>query len=65
MIVRGPGVPRGHISDAVTAHTDVASTIMELAGRPLENTDGVLMPLSSEAEDAARTEHVTIEFWGL
>ncbi|CAK7200863.1 hypothetical protein SEUCBS139899_003562 [Sporothrix eucalyptigena] len=65
MIVRGPGVPRGHVSEAVTSHTDIASTIMELAGRPLENTDGVPMPLSLEAEANARMEHVTIEYWGL
>ncbi|KAL1888397.1 hypothetical protein Sste5346_009605 [Sporothrix stenoceras] len=66
MIVRGPGVARGHVSQAVTSHTDIASTIMELAGRPLENTDGSPMPLSIEAEVAAsKTEHVNIEYWGL
>lgn len=71
LVVRGPGVAKGHVSKAVTAHTDVAPTIMDLAGRPLENTDGVALPLSPAAEAAGTTagavkmEHVTIEFWGL
>ncbi|RTE77125.1 hypothetical protein BHE90_008380 [Fusarium euwallaceae] len=65
LIIRGPGVPPGHISQAVTAHTDLASTIMGLAGRTLPDTDGTPIPLSIDAEAESKQEHVTIEYWGL
>lgn len=64
---RGPDVPAGHVSQAVTAHTDIASTIMNLAGAPIseDRNDGIALPLSREAEKESKQEHVTIEFWGL
>ncbi|UPL03531.1 hypothetical protein LCI18_014465 [Fusarium solani-melongenae] len=65
LIIRGPGVPAGHISQAVTAHTDLASTIMGLAGQALPDTDGTPIPLSIDAEAGSKQEHVTIEYWGL
>ncbi|KAH7235071.1 alkaline-phosphatase-like protein [Fusarium solani] len=65
LIIRGRGVPAGHISQAVTAHTDLASTIMSLAGRALPDTDGTPIPLSIDAEAESKQEHVTIEYWGL
>lgn len=65
LIVRGPNVPVGHVSEAVTAHTDIASTIMQLAGSSLPDTDGAALPLDLEAEKNAKIEHVTIEYWGL
>ncbi|KAF9885037.1 hypothetical protein FE257_000768 [Aspergillus nanangensis] len=65
LIVRGPTVPAGHISNAVTSHTDIASTIMALAGTPLEDSDGIELPLSAGADALSKQEHVTIEYWGL
>ncbi|CAH0045966.1 unnamed protein product [Clonostachys solani] len=65
LIVRGPDVPAGHISDAVTAHTDLVSTIMHLAGGSVPDTDGLPIPLTKESEGESRHEHVTIEYWGL
>lgn len=65
LIIRGPGVPVGHVSDAVTAHTDLAPTIMELAGQPLEHSDGLSVPLTLQEELQSKQEHVTIEYWGL
>lgn len=65
LIVRGPGIPAGHISEAVTAHTDIASTIMQLAESPLSDTDGVPLPLKAGDMQSTNIEHVTIEYWGL
>lgn len=66
LIIRGPGVLAGHAEDVVTAHVDLAPTILTLAGAPLrEDFDGEAIPLSRAAQDPApRHEHVTIEFWG-
>lgn len=30
-IIRGPGIPKNHISDVVTSHTDLAPSILALA----------------------------------
>ncbi len=68
LIVRGPGVPEGLVTDIVTTHTDLAPTILNLIGAPLRaDFDGEPIPLSKSglAEAAkSRHEHVTVEFWG-
>ncbi len=68
LIIRGPGVPVGE-SNVVTAHTDLAPTILKLAGAKWgwDGLDGNPVPLSEkELEDAKhdRQEHVNVEFWG-
>lgn len=69
LIVRGPGVPNGEISQIVTTHTDLAPTIMDLAGAPLRASfDGERVPLTQEGlkrAEETRHEHVTVEFWGI
>lgn len=65
LIVRGPGVPAGHVMNAVTAHTDLASTILRLAGQDYPDSDGTPIPLNRYQEGKAKTETVTIEYWGL
>ncbi|KAB5511536.1 arylsulfatase [Coniochaeta sp. 2T2.1] len=63
MIVRGPGVPRGVKSEAVTAHSDLTPTFLHIAGAPPRSVvDGSIMPLHDG--DHAKSEHVNIEFWG-
>ncbi|KAI1335281.1 arylsulfatase-like protein [Xylariaceae sp. FL0016] len=68
LIIRGPGVLEGHSTDIVTTHTDLAPTILELAGAPLrDDFDGLSVPLTRQALDRAREErheHVTVEHWG-
>ena len=69
MMVRGPGVPKGHSLDTVTSHTDIAATLFDLAGIPLRaDFDGIPMPLSAQsmrmAERDPRREHVSVEYWG-
>ncbi|KAH9820938.1 putative sulfatase family protein [Teratosphaeria destructans] len=69
LIVRGPGVPAGEVSNIVTSHTDLAPTFLHLAGmKPRDDFDGVAIPLTStqlaEAADT-RHEHVNVEMWGI
>jgi arylsulfatase A-like enzyme len=68
LIVRGPGVPEGEVSDLVTSHTDLAPTFLSLANvKPRPDFDGAAIPLTTsaigEAKDT-RHEHVNVEYWG-
>lgn len=69
LIIRGPGVPKGKVSEIVTTHTDLTPTIVELAKGPARaDFDGVSIPLTEEGlEEATKTrhDHVTVEFWGI
>jgi N-acetylglucosamine-6-sulfatase len=79
LIIRGPGIPAGHVVDAVTTHIDLAPTILKVTGTELRpDFDGIPIPLGlreavenqSEGEKdlffkAQRHEHVALEFWGL
>ncbi|RYP44561.1 hypothetical protein DL768_008980 [Monosporascus sp. mg162] len=70
LIVRGPGVPQDLITEAVTTHTDLAPTILDIAGitQPHDITfDGEKIPLTKDDIEQApnsRHEHVNIEYWG-
>jgi arylsulfatase A-like enzyme len=68
LIIRGPGIPEGHVTDAVSSHTDLVPTIFNIAGIPLRpEFDGAAVPLTkTEHEDALtkRHEHINVEFWG-
>ncbi|KAJ5882628.1 uncharacterized protein N7529_001300 [Penicillium soppii] len=64
LFIRGPGVPKGHVQDAVTTHVDLAPTFFHLAGIPArEDFDGTAIPITPDF-DGERHEHVTVEFWG-
>ncbi|KAH7129004.1 alkaline-phosphatase-like protein [Dactylonectria macrodidyma] len=68
LLSRGPGVPKGLISNVTISHPDLAPSIFRMAGiasRP--DFDGFAIPLTlPEIRKAAthRAEHVGIEFWG-
>ncbi|KAI1272988.1 arylsulfatase-like protein [Xylaria sp. FL0933] len=68
LIIRGPGVPKNFTTDIVTTHTDLAPTLLQIAGAPLrDDFDGLAIPLSQDGLDQAkdkRHEHVTVEHWG-
>ncbi|KAI1751535.1 arylsulfatase-like protein [Xylaria castorea] len=68
LIIRGPKVPEGFATDIVTTHTDLAPTILRIAGAPLrDDFDGLAIPLTQSGLDQAeveRHEHVTVEHWG-
>ncbi|KAK4186296.1 alkaline-phosphatase-like protein [Podospora australis] len=68
LIIRGPGVSQGEISEIVTTHTDLAPTILSVAGiQARADFDGEAIPLNQndlEVAVSTRHEHVTVEFWG-
>lgn len=68
LIIRGPGVPIGETVEVVTAHTDLAPTIMRIAGQKQRaDFDGAAIPLTESDHAIARAErqeHVNVEFWG-
>ncbi|KAI1358508.1 arylsulfatase-like protein [Xylaria arbuscula] len=68
LIIRGPGVPQNSTTDIVTTHTDLAPTLLQLAGIPLrDDFDGLAIPITQPGLDRAkeeRHEHVTVEHWG-
>lgn len=68
LIIRGPGVPEKLTTDIVTTHTDLAPTLLQIAGAPLrDDFDGLAIPLTQATLDQAeneRHEHVTVEHWG-
>ena len=48
-LIRGPDVPRGHISHTVTSHTDLAATFLQIAGaEERHDLDGDAIPLTLE-----------------
>lgn len=68
LVIRGPGVPIGE-AKLVSAHTDLAPTILKIAGGDWKRSDldGSPIPLDTKGlEEAAidRQEHVNVEFWG-
>ncbi|KAE8450080.1 hypothetical protein EG329_006861 [Mollisiaceae sp. DMI_Dod_QoI] len=68
LIIRGPHVPIGE-TNVVTAHADLAPTILKIASAKWgwSDLDGSPIPLSEkELEDSktSRQEHVNVEFWG-
>lgn len=69
LIVRGPGVPQGQVTDIVTSHTDLAPTFMQLVGaEPRHDLDGAAIPLTNAGlmlERKTRQEHVNVEMWGI
>ncbi|CAK7206462.1 hypothetical protein SEUCBS139899_009258 [Sporothrix eucalyptigena] len=68
LIVRGPGVPREHIThDIVTTRTDLALTIPQLAGGALqEDFDGTPIPLTDDSlQTGSHAEQVAVEYWGM
>ncbi|TVY18334.1 Arylsulfatase [Lachnellula arida] len=63
LIVRGPGVGVGKVLDAVTSHTDLAPTLLKIAGAELrDDFDGLPIPFNEE--EKGKTEHVNVEYWG-
>lgn len=67
-LARGPGIAAGAVAKFPTSHTDIAPTIMQLAGvKQREDFDGLPIPLTKKAQNSPclrKAEHVNVEFWG-
>lgn len=60
---------KGEVSEGVSAHADLAPTILGLAGVKgeewgWEGLDGKAIMLGGDVEEKERGEHVSVEFWG-
>ncbi|KAF4307599.1 Arylsulfatase [Botryosphaeria dothidea] len=63
LAIRGPGIAANKKIDVVTSHTDIAPTILDLAGAP-KQLDGKVIPLTAEKAKNVTYEHASIEYWG-
>lgn len=65
LIIRGPGIPAGHVAGVVSSHTDLTPTILKIAGSDRPDLDGMPIPLhKDDLAKPASGEHVNVEFWG-
>lgn len=68
LFVRGPGLEAGGHRGLVTTHTDIAPTILQIAGATerIGALDGEPLALAVDAvpRDGGRSEHVAVEYWG-
>lgn len=68
LFVRGPGLEPGGHRDLVTTHTDIAPTILQIAGvkERLDALDGepIALTLDGLPQNGGRSEHVAVEYWG-
>ncbi|CAO3587797.1 unnamed protein product [Absidia cylindrospora] len=68
-IVRGPGIPKGEISDIVSAHHDIAPTLLALAkgsNYVPDWVDGGVIPLTRDLRNHPKPvaqESFAVEFW--
>lgn len=63
LLVRGPGVPRGAVEEALVSNTDIAPTFEDYAGAEAAGVDGrPLAPLLEDPSSAGR-DAVLIEAW--
>jgi N-acetylglucosamine-6-sulfatase len=74
LIIRGPKVAKGMNTTMVTAHVDLAPTVMNMAGLESQiskhkfDGQGLTFPLMTQndvdKEENGRGEHVNVEMWG-
>lgn len=64
LIVRGPGIAAGEVIDIPTSHTNLAPTILSIAGHERDDFDALPIPLSVDQATSKPFENVGIEHWG-
>ncbi|KAL7951525.1 alkaline-phosphatase-like protein [Trichoderma barbatum] len=65
LIVRGPGVPTQRVTHVPSSHTDLAPTILQIAGIGIDDKKFDGAPIDLYGTDAEpRSEHAAVEFWG-
>lgn len=64
LIVRGPGVKKGVKNYGFNSHTDLAPTLLKIAGAPLADYfDGRPIDLHDHPEAGGGSETLAVEFW--
>lgn len=65
LIIRGPGIFKGSVYNLATTHTDLAPTILEIAGAASRSyLDGSSIPGIAKNPVNQNFEHAQIEHWG-
>lgn len=67
LLIRGPNVPQGVVTNISSSHTDLAPTFFKMMGiPPRAEFDGGAIPITQAEIDArsGKAEHVQVEFWG-
>ena len=67
LLIRGPDVPQGVVTNISSSHTDLAPTFFKMMGiPPRPDFDGTAIPYTQADIDAqtGKSEHVQVEFWG-
>ncbi|KAI4154515.1 MAG: hypothetical protein LQ340_001630, partial [Diploschistes diacapsis] len=67
LLIRGPDVPHGVVTNISSSHTDLAPTFFKMMGIPARpEFDGGAIPYTQDELGARRgkNEHVQVEFWG-
>ena len=67
LLIRGPDVPKGVVTDISSSHTDLAPTFFKMMGIPARTEfDGGAIPytLADIHARSGKSEHVQVEFWG-
>ncbi|UPL00082.1 hypothetical protein LCI18_011016 [Fusarium solani-melongenae] len=69
LFIRGPGISEGDVKEAITAHIDLAPTILKIAGaEPRDDFDGSPLPNVAGSMPSYldnRQEHIAVEYWGI
>ncbi|KAK5173343.1 uncharacterized protein LTR77_002024 [Saxophila tyrrhenica] len=65
LLIRGPNVAKGKNSSITNSHTDMAPTILQMLGVPLQDDfDGQPIAYTEEQlSGSTKSEHVNVEFW--
>lgn len=69
LLIRGPGVPKGHINHVVSSHTDLAPTFLALAkgdAHIRDWVDGGVIPVIPQLRNHPKPvskESFVVEFW--
>ncbi|KAH0529504.1 hypothetical protein TsFJ059_004240 [Trichoderma semiorbis] len=65
LVVRGPGIPAQRITQVPSSHTDLAPTILQIAGIEIGDKKFDGTPIDIYGKDTeSRSEHAAVEFWG-
>ncbi|KAK4073871.1 hypothetical protein Trihar35433_3345 [Trichoderma harzianum] len=65
LVVRGPGVPAQRVTQVPSSHTDLAPTILRIAGIEIGDKKFDGTPIDIHGKDTEpRSEHAAVEFWG-
>jgi N-acetylglucosamine-6-sulfatase len=64
LVWAGPGVPEGKSMTFPTSHSNIAPTLMKIAGLSYDDREFDGEPLVFQQCSRPRSEHISVEYWG-